>query len=47
MGAGLVPLQVKKHGTDHDRDEEHHGAVHYPRGSRHAVLCAIFPAAAE
>ena len=25
MGAGLVPLQVKKHRTDHDRDVENHG----------------------
>ena len=31
MGAGLVPLQVKKHRTDHDRDEENHGAVGYRR----------------
>jgi hypothetical protein len=46
MGAGLVPLHVKKHGADHDGDEEI-AAPCIADASRHARLCAILPLAAE
>jgi hypothetical protein len=46
MEAGLVPLQMKKHGTDHRRDEENFGALRHRCDLRRAADCEIFLAAA-
>jgi hypothetical protein len=35
--AGLVPLHMEKHRTDHGRESEDHRAVGDRRGSRRAV----------
>jgi hypothetical protein len=47
MEAGLVPLQLKKHKTDHRRNRENPGTLRRRCDLRRAAACVIFLAAAE